>query len=165
MKKGLIFVYGVFCYLLFVGALVGLIGFLGHLPLGSMIDSGEPAPLLEALLVNGSLILLFGLQHSVMAGHGGSHRRPAADRLRPAPQRDGPPGFQTLVDADRAAVAGTQYLRPRLVIRTVPADVAVAFLAADGTETGRAGKARLGARGLIVMVLVLRWGQRSTLVI
>lgn len=67
MRKKLIFLYGVVCYLLFVMTLVGFVAFLGHLRIGLVIDSSEQVPLIEALIVNMSLILLFGLQHSVMA--------------------------------------------------------------------------------------------------
>lgn len=74
MKKQLIFLYGLVAYLSFVVALLGLIAFLGHLGVGPVIDSGEPAPLVEALVVNASLILLFGVQHSLMA-------RPAFKRV------------------------------------------------------------------------------------
>jgi protein-S-isoprenylcysteine O-methyltransferase Ste14 len=70
MKKVLVLFYGIVSYVLFLVALVGLIAFLGHLGLERVIDSGPASPLPEALAVNGALILLFGVQHSVMARPG-----------------------------------------------------------------------------------------------
>ncbi len=67
-------VYGVVCYLIQLGALIYATGFVANIAVPKGIDTGEPGPLLPALLVNLGLILLFGLQHSIMA-------RPAFKRL------------------------------------------------------------------------------------
>ena len=71
MSKVLILLYGVVSYLIFFLTFLYLIAFLGNfgnLPFVSItIDSGVPAPLVHALLVNSSLIALFASTHTIMA--------------------------------------------------------------------------------------------------
>jgi len=67
MRRSLALVYGIACYVVFFASFLYLVGFLGNLAVPRSIDSGEAAPLGAALLVNTGLLLLFGLQHSVMA--------------------------------------------------------------------------------------------------
>jgi methanethiol S-methyltransferase len=74
MKRWLFFIYGVSCYLLFLITYAYLAAFVGNFLVPRSIDTPSSASLAEALAVNIGLVLLFGLQHSVMA-------RPAFKRL------------------------------------------------------------------------------------
>ncbi len=67
VKRIAIFLYGVGGYLIFLATFAYMVGFVGDLPLTKTIDTGTISPLLQALLVNLSLVALFGLQHSLMA--------------------------------------------------------------------------------------------------
>ncbi len=67
MKRVAVFVFGVASYMLFFGVFLYMVGFLGNFLVPKAIDSPADVSIVEALLVNGGLILLFGLQHSVMA--------------------------------------------------------------------------------------------------
>jgi len=77
--RALYLIYGVACYALFLITVLYAIGFVGNFwqPLGlkgellRSMDSGGPvAPLVEALVIDALLVLVFGIQHSVMARAG-----------------------------------------------------------------------------------------------
>ena len=63
-------VYAVAVYLLFFATFLYLIAFVGGVFVPKTVDSGTPAPMAVALVVNLVLIALFGIQHSVMARPG-----------------------------------------------------------------------------------------------
>jgi len=70
MSRQISFLYGVLCYGLFLVVFLYFIGFVTDMPLPKTVSSGTTGALAPALAVDLALILLFGLQHSIMARSG-----------------------------------------------------------------------------------------------
>jgi protein-S-isoprenylcysteine O-methyltransferase Ste14 len=67
MRKTFSFIYGVFCYLVFMFAFLYMIGFVSNLVVPKSIDTGSQSNLTQSLMLNVGLLGLFAIQHTVMA--------------------------------------------------------------------------------------------------
>lgn len=67
MIRVLYLLYGVIAYLLFLVAIVYGIGFVGNIFVAKGINDGPGVPTARAVIVNLTLLLLFAVQHNVMA--------------------------------------------------------------------------------------------------
>lgn len=67
MGRLLAFVYGIFCYLVFLATFVYAIGFVGGFGVPKSLDSDPTSPFGVALLIDAILLGVFAVQHSVMA--------------------------------------------------------------------------------------------------
>src|SRR5262249_17001969 len=67
MKRILAFGYGLACYGMFFATFLYAIGFLGNFGVPKSIASGPEDSTLTALAIDGGLLALFALQHSIMA--------------------------------------------------------------------------------------------------
>jgi protein-S-isoprenylcysteine O-methyltransferase Ste14 len=67
MKRMGYFLYGCVCYLVFVGTLLYAIGFIGNLVLPRTLDGVASMPVATAIAIDVALLMLFALQHSIMA--------------------------------------------------------------------------------------------------
>jgi protein-S-isoprenylcysteine O-methyltransferase Ste14 len=63
-------VYGILAYAAFFGAFCYAIGFVGNWLVPKSIDSGTPGAAIPSLLINGSILAAFVLQHTIMARPG-----------------------------------------------------------------------------------------------
>jgi len=66
-KRITVFIYGVFCYAVFFATFLYAIGFFGNLWVPRSIDSPSEGGIAANLIIDVSLLLVFALQHSVMA--------------------------------------------------------------------------------------------------
>lgn len=74
MSRLFALLYGAACYALSLLTILYAIPFVAGVAVPRTVDSGRPAPLMKALLIDLTLLILFAVQHSVMA-------RPAFKRV------------------------------------------------------------------------------------
>jgi protein-S-isoprenylcysteine O-methyltransferase Ste14 len=67
LARATVFIYGVFCYLVFFATFLYAMGFVGDLYVPRSIDSGAQGSLPAALSIDAGLLGLFAVQHSLMA--------------------------------------------------------------------------------------------------
>jgi len=70
MRKLLAALYSVLVYVLFLGVFLYAIGFVENMLVPKSIDSGTRGPVAGSLLIDAGLLVLFAVQHSVMARPG-----------------------------------------------------------------------------------------------
>lgn len=70
MKKLIAFLYGIISYVIFLGAFLYAIAFVGDFGVAKTINTGVEAPFNQALIINLILLTIFALQHSIMARPG-----------------------------------------------------------------------------------------------
>jgi len=66
-KRSVFFAYGAICYLIFLATFLYAIAFVGGFAVPSQLDGVSSTPLVEALAINCGLLMIFAVQHSVMA--------------------------------------------------------------------------------------------------
>jgi protein-S-isoprenylcysteine O-methyltransferase Ste14 len=67
IKRILFFAYGIFCYVVFLAVFLYAIGFIGNFGVPTTLDGVAKGPLGISLAIDVGLLLLFAVQHSVMA--------------------------------------------------------------------------------------------------
>jgi hypothetical protein len=67
VKRASILLYGIGCYVVFLGTFLYAIGFIDNLWVPKSMDSAPGASLVGSLLTDVGLLLVFALQHSIMA--------------------------------------------------------------------------------------------------
>src|SRR5262249_14876151 len=67
MKRSLIFLYGTVCYVISLVTFAYAFAFMGNLWIPNSIDASRTTPMAAALAIDLALLVVFALQHSVMA--------------------------------------------------------------------------------------------------
>jgi len=67
MARTAALIYGLVCYVMFLGVYLYAIGFMGNFVVAKAIDSGADGPLGQAILINVLLLGVFAIPHTIMA--------------------------------------------------------------------------------------------------
>lgn len=67
LARSAMFAYGLFAYSVFFFTFLYAIGFVGNFLVPKSIDSGPPSAILPAIAINGAILALFVVQHTIMA--------------------------------------------------------------------------------------------------
>lgn len=70
MTRFIVFLYGVVCYIFFLGTFLYAVGFVGNIVVPKSINTGEVTSTGSALFINAILLALFAIQHTIMARPG-----------------------------------------------------------------------------------------------
>ena len=66
-RKIIFFLYGILVYIITLGTLAYMIGFMGNFLVPNTIDGAQKVGTFQAIIINSVLLLIFAIQHSVMA--------------------------------------------------------------------------------------------------
>lgn len=66
MRKGIL-IYGVVCYVMFLGVFLYVAGFLANFLVPKGVDTGEPGAFIPSVIINVLLLSIFAIQHTIMA--------------------------------------------------------------------------------------------------
>lgn len=120
--------YGLFCYAAFLATFAYMVGFVGNWIVPKTIDSGASGELIPSMLINAALMVVFVLQHTIMA-------RPAFKRAwtRIVPSSAERSTFVLLASASLALMFWQWQPLPQVIWRLDgAAGVAVAVLSLSG---------------------------------
>lgn len=74
LKRVAFFVYGVVCYAVFFATFLYALGFIGGFGVPTTLDGASTGPLAVGIAIDAGLLMLFAVQHSVMARRGFKER-------------------------------------------------------------------------------------------